>query len=203
MNKTSNDAQKPSNLENSSNNEKLLLRIFDRRDIIPERNDVLWKIESGVVRSATWSEDGTFITLGYWGVGDVVGFALSKITPYQLDCLTPTEVTIIPPQFWYKHINLLFSHIQQTEELLSIINYKGVHIRMCQFLIWLSDKFGRDVEKGKLIDIHLTHQDIAEVLNTTRVTITRLLMQLEAEGKLTRHKRQIIVTQSLLGLRDA
>lgn len=71
---------------------------------------------------------------------------------------------------------------------------------MCKFLIWLSDEFGRDIDKGKLIDIYLTHQEIAEVLNTTRVTITRLLMQLEAEGKLTRHKRQIIVAERLLGL---
>ncbi|BAZ09953.1 hypothetical protein NIES4071_17670 [Calothrix sp. NIES-4071] len=31
-----------------------------------------------------------------------------------------------------------------------------------------------------------------------RVTITRSLMQLEAEGKLIRHKRQIIVTDNLL-----
>lgn len=197
MNNISNNTQKPSSLNSSPNNENLLLRTFDRRDVIPQRNDVLWKIEHGVVRSATWNEDGTFITLGYWGVGDIVGFALSKITPYQLDCLTPTELTMIPPQFWHKHVNLFFSHIQQTEELLNIINYKGVYVRMCQFLVWLSEKFGRDIEKGKLIDIHLTHQDIAEILNTTRVTITRLLMQLEAEGKLTRHKRKIIVIDSL------
>ena len=197
MNNISNNTQKASSLNSPPNNENLLLRTFDRRDVIPQRNDVLWKIERGVVRSATWNEDGTFITLGYWGAGDIVGFALSKITPYQLDCLTPTELTMIPPQFWHKHVNLFFSHIQQTEELLSIINYKGVYVRMCQFLVWLSEKFGRDIEKGKLIDIHLTHQDIAEILNTTRVTITRLLMQLEAEGKLTRHKRKIIVIDSL------
>lgn len=41
MNKTSNETQKPSSLENLSDNEKLLLRTFNRQDIIPERNDVL------------------------------------------------------------------------------------------------------------------------------------------------------------------
>ena len=59
--------------------------------------------------------------------------------------------------------------------------------------MWLSEKFGRDVDKGKLIDLNVTHQDIAEVLNTTRVTVTRLLQQLEEEGTVLRHKRRIIL----------
>ncbi|EAW42615.1 helix-turn-helix domain-containing protein, partial [Nodularia spumigena] len=61
------------------------------------------------------------------------------------------------------------------------------------FLLWLSEKFGRDVEQGKLIDLNITHQEISEVLNTTRVTVTRLLQQFEEQGALLRYKRQIIL----------
>jgi CRP-like cAMP-binding protein len=64
------------------------------------------------------------------------------------------------------------------------------------FLLWLGDKFGRHLEQGKLIDLNLTHQDISEVLNTTRVTITRLLQKFEAQGKISRHKRSIILRLS-------
>lgn len=70
---------------------------------------------------------------------------------------------------------------------------KPISLRLWQFLVWLSEKFGRDVDKGKLIDLNVTHQDIAEVLNTTRVTVTRLLQQLESEGTVLRHKRRIIL----------
>ena len=36
-------------------------------------------------------------------------------------------------------------------------------------------------------------QEIAEVLNTTRVTVTRLLQQFEEEGKMFRYKRRIVL----------
>ncbi|MEH2254952.1 Crp/Fnr family transcriptional regulator [Nostoc sp.] len=168
-------------------------QIFNRREVIPPQNDVLWRIEYGAVRTLTWSEDGTFITLGYWGLGDLIGYPLSRVKPYQIECLTGVEISIVPPHLWHQDINALLSHIQQAEDLLSIVHRKPISLRLWQFLVWLSEKFGRDVAKGKLIDLNVTHQDIAEVLNTTRVTVTRLLQQLEEEGTVLRHKRRIIL----------
>lgn len=171
-------------------------RIFTRREVIPPRNDVLWRIERGAVRTLTWSEDGTFITLGYWGPGDLIGYPLSRIKPYQIECLTSVEVSVVPPHHWNQDVNALMTHIQQAEELLSIVHRKPISLRLWQFLVWLSEKFGRDVEKGKLIELNVTHQEMAEVLNTTRVTVTRLLQQFEDEGNLLRHKRRIILRLS-------
>jgi CRP-like cAMP-binding protein len=172
---------------------ELTQQLFTRREIMPFNHDVLWRIERGIVRTATWSEDGASITLGYWGVGDVIGYPLSKINPYQIECLTSVEVSILPPQIWSQEIKALFHHIQQTEQLLNLIHRKPISLRLWQFLLWLAQKFGRNLESGQLIDLHLTHQEIAEVLNTTRVTVTRLLQKFEAEGKLLRHKRNIIL----------
>lgn len=168
-------------------------RLFSRREMLPPRHDVLWRIEQGAVRTLTWSTEGTFITLGYWGSGDLIGSPLSKVKPYQIQCLTNVEVSIVPPHLWYQDVSALLSHIQQAEQLLSIVHCKPVSLRLWQFLLWLSTKFGRDVEQGKLIDVNATHQEIAEVLNTTRVTITRLLQQFEEEGTVIKRKRQIIL----------
>ncbi|MDZ8104085.1 MAG: Crp/Fnr family transcriptional regulator [Nostoc sp. DedQUE12a] len=167
--------------------------VFTRREVIPPRNDVLWRIEHGAVRTLTWGEDGTFITLGYWGLGDLIGYPLSRIQPYQIECLTGVEVSVVPAHLWHQDVDALLSHIQQAEDLLSIVHRKPIYLRLWQFLLWLSEKFGRDIDKGKLIDLNITHQDIAEVLNTTRVTITRLLQQFEEEGTILRHKRRIIL----------
>ncbi|MDZ8093395.1 MAG: Crp/Fnr family transcriptional regulator [Nostoc sp. DedQUE05] len=180
-------------LNGSALGEQLPQQIFIRREVIPPYNDIIWRIEYGAVRTLTWSEDGTFITLGYWGLGDLIGYPLSKVKPYQIECLTGVEVSIVPPHLWHQDTNALLSHIQQTEDLLSIVHQKPISLRLWQFLVWLSEKFGRDVDKGKLIDLNVTHQDIAEVLNTTRVTVTRLLQQLEEEGTVLRHKRRIIL----------
>lgn len=179
--------------QNPSLGSQLPQRLFTRREVIPARNDILWRIERGAVRTLTWSEDGTFITLGYWGPGDLIGYPLSRVKPYQIECLTSVEVTVVPPHLWHQDVNALLSHIQQAEELLSIVHRKPISLRLWQFLVWLSEKFGRDVEQGKLIDLNVTHQEMAEVLNTTRVTVTRLLQQFEEEQTIIRHKRRIIL----------
>ena len=168
-------------------------QIFTRREVIPLQNDVLWRIDHGAVRTLTWREDGTFITLGYWGLGDLIGYPLSRVKPYQIECLTGVEISIVAPYLWHQDINALLSHIQQAEDLLKIVHRKPISLRLWQFLVWLSEKFRRDVDQGKLINLNVTHQDIAEVLNTTRVTVTRLLQQLESEGTVLRHKRRIIL----------
>ncbi|MBD2386296.1 Crp/Fnr family transcriptional regulator [Cylindrospermum sp. FACHB-282] len=180
-------------LSTSALNGKLPQRLFSRREVIQPGDDILWRVERGVVRTLTWSEEGTFITLGYWGAGDLIGYPLSRINPYQIECLTSVEVTAVPPRLWGQEVNALLSHIQQAEELLSVVHRKPISLRLWQFLVWLGEKFGRDVEQGRLIDLHITHQEMAEVLNTTRVTITRLLHQFVEEGTLLRHKRSLIL----------
>lgn len=171
----------------------LAQRIFSRREMIPPREDILWKIDRGAVRTYTWSEQGTLIVLGYWGKGDIVGHSLSRVNPYQIECLTSVETSLLPVKFWDEAIEAMFSHIQQTEELLSIVHRKPVSLRLWQFLNWLGRKFGRNVDRGQLIDITITHQEIAEVINTTRVSVTRMLQQFEAEGIILRHQRQLII----------
>ena len=168
-------------------------RLFSRHDLIPPREDVLWRIERGAVRTVTWSEQGTLITLGYWGMGDLVGQPLSRVVPYQIECLTSVETSVVPPELWHQTIDSMLSHIQQSEELLSIIHRKPVSLRLWQFLVWLAEKFGRDVDQGRLIDLLVTHQEMAEVINTTRVSVTRMLQQFEEQGMLLRHQRRLIL----------
>ncbi|MEB3181580.1 MAG: Crp/Fnr family transcriptional regulator [Nostocaceae cyanobacterium] len=175
----------------------LTQRIFGRREVLPQSEEILWRIERGAVRTLTWSEEGNSITLGYWGKGDLVGYPLSTIKPYQIECLTIVEVTRVPAELWYQNTDALLKHIQQSEELLSIVHRKPISVRLWNFLLWLSNKFGRDVEQGRLIDLAVTHQEMAEVLNTTRVTVTRLLQQFEEESKLIRHKRRLILSMPI------
>jgi CRP-like cAMP-binding protein len=44
-----------------------------------------------------------------------------------------------------------------------------------------------------LIDLRLTHQDIAEIIGSTRVTVTRLLNAFEKQGIIQRMQRRFIV----------
>ena len=168
---------------------------FARRSVLPPSRDYLWQIDSGAVRTLTLLEDGTTVTLGIWGAGDVVGRVLSKAEPYQMECLTTVEVTRIPIDQWYLVNEVLIQHIQQYHEFLEILHHRSIDVSLLRLLNWLARKFGQQVEQGQLIDLHLTHQEISEIIGTTRVTVTRLLNDFEKQGMIERLSRKRIVLQ--------
>ncbi|MGK7874736.1 MAG: Crp/Fnr family transcriptional regulator [Xenococcaceae cyanobacterium] len=163
-----------------------MLRSFNRHDTIPLRTDSLWLLKGGVVKTQTWNEEGTAVTLGYWGSGDVVGKPLSQISPYEIKCVTRVEASCISLNHWNCHSDAILRYIQQTEELLYLVRSEPMRQRLLKILIWLARKFGREVEQGQLIELRLTHQELAEVTGTTRVTVTRLLNQFVQEGIISR-----------------
>lgn len=170
--------------------------LFRRGDFLPLQPDLLWRIESGYVRTLTWDEAGEVATLGVWGATDIVGQPLSQVENYHIECLTGVKVHNIP--FHSDDLQAaMVSHIQQMEELLNIVQCKRVPLRLLKLLNWLARRFGEEVDQGRLIDLHLTHQILAEILGATRVTITRLLNQYEQEGKLTRLRRHRILLHNV------
>jgi CRP-like cAMP-binding protein len=167
---------------------------FSRREHLPNKQNALWQIETGVVRTMTWLEDATIVTLGLWGPGNVVGKPLSKCDPYQIECLTKVEATLLSVDRGLNREVLLY-HLQQAEELTLIRAGKRVDSMLYQLLIWLAKKFGSEVEQGHLIDLGLTHQDIAELLGISRVTVTRTLGIFEQQGVIQRLSIHRIILQ--------
>lgn len=169
---------------------------FTRRSLLPSKKNALWQIKAGFVITYTYLEDGTTVALGLWGPGDLVGELLSTMKPYQIECLSKVEAKIVPVDDWNQLTNTLLDHIQKAEELMVIRSHKKVETMLIRLLAWLSKKFGSEVQTGRLIDMRLTHEDLAILINSTRVTITRILGQLEQEGLINRlSQHRIIVKQ--------
>ncbi|MBE9166479.1 Crp/Fnr family transcriptional regulator [Pleurocapsales cyanobacterium LEGE 06147] len=169
---------------------------FHARETIPLKQDAFWLIKKGVVKTFTWDVEGTATILGYWGDGDIIGQPLSRANPYQIQCLTQVKAAYIPLNQWSKLSAEICRYIQQTEELLCIVRSEKMYERLRRMLIWLGNKFGRQVVEGKLIELPLTHQELADVMGTTRVTVTRLINQLEQEGLISRPRRNSILVRS-------
>lgn len=172
--------------------ERQIQREFKRREYMPLDNGILWRIEIGVVRTFTLAEDGTIISLGFWGKGEVIGQPLALIQPYQIECLTKVKAIALKlDECWDLH-RVMLSHIHQMQELLRV-RHGQIQQRFLQFLGWLATKFGFRVQQGRIIPFRLTHQDVAEVLGTTRVTVTRLFQKLQQQGLISQGKHQILL----------
>ena len=64
----------------------------------------------------------------------------------------------------------------------------------------LAQDFGQVGPNGVRIKVRLTHHQLATIIGTTRVTVTRLLRDFKDEGWLSVHRRQLIVTPQTLGM---
>ncbi|MEB3337590.1 MAG: Crp/Fnr family transcriptional regulator [Leptolyngbyaceae bacterium] len=169
---------------------------FKRRENLPLPKNTLWRIESGAVRTYTLNEDGTLIVLGFWGVGGTVGQPLVGIHPYAVECLTDVEVRRLQSDECWNLNQVLWSHLQQNQEFLRIRSGQ-IHQRLQQLLTCLADQFGYKSEQGHRIQLRLTHQDIADALGTTRVTVTRLLSQFEQEGRIRWVEQHLFLIRNL------
>ena len=171
----------------------LIYRNFKRRSILPLNPETIWLIDSGVVRTLTWFEDGSCATLGLWGEGDLVGSALSASRAYEIECLTDVRAKVIPKAQWYLHTEAMILHIQKNEEFLKIVHCRQAEIAIMHLLNWLVKRFGSQVEQGELINLRLTHQEMAEMIGTTRVTMTRILNNFERQGLIQRQQHLLIL----------
>ncbi len=167
-------------------------RVYKRREMLPRRDNFIWKIESGVVRSLTWTEEGQVICSGLWADGDVIGSELTNLHPYEMECLTDVQLTEIPRSHWGDYVNEIIRHSQTNEFLLKISHCRAKDDALRQLLSWLTNRFGEDDRRGRIIGLQLTHQELAELIGSTRVTVTRIINDLEKLGFLSRRGRKLL-----------
>ncbi|WP_299486696.1 Crp/Fnr family transcriptional regulator [Acaryochloris sp. IP29b_bin.137] len=165
---------------------------FKPRQSIPQYSDCLWHIEKGLVRTFTWDEEGDLAILGLWGPGDCVGQPLANMTPFQIESLCEVDVQAVPVSS-SELGRMMRSQIRHMEKLFSINSYKRAPQRLLYFLDWLGSRFGQQIEQGRLLDVGLTHQLIAEMMGLNRITTTRLLNELARENKIKLFPKQRIL----------
>ncbi|MFM7580870.1 MAG: Crp/Fnr family transcriptional regulator, partial [Microcystaceae cyanobacterium] len=71
--------------------------------------------------------------------------------------------------------------LRQTERLLAIAGLKRVDERLMALLRLLAQEMGEPTAEGIRLSVRLTHQALANAISTTRVTITRLIGDLQTQ----------------------
>ena len=152
----------------------------------------------GVVQIGTLYDSGDEALLGIACPSMPFGLPVSYIRPYQASAMTDVDLmrlTMVEVEQSAVLAQSLFRQLtrrlQQTEAILAMVGYRRVEDRLRHLLLLLKEEIGLPVTSGTRLSIRLTHQQLANAIGTTRVTVTRLLSQLQEEGWLvvdgTRH----------------
>lgn len=86
------------------------------------------------------------------------------------------------PEIALKIMNYLLERLQNIESLVKDITTEDVKTRLLSMILKLADKEGIKSSDGIKLKLYLSREDIANLLGTTRETISRKLHELEDDG---------------------
>lgn len=155
----------------------------------------VWIVCEGVVQLGTLLASGTEIILGLMGAYTCFGLSLTQTRPLEAMALSDTKLLRLhcteldeSPRWLQYRFKMLKQRSQQTETLLIISHHPLVKDRLRHLILFLQEEFGQVTPHGIQITVKLTHQQLANMIGTTRVTVTRLMKEMRAEGLEIRHE---------------
>ncbi|MGE5190290.1 MAG: Crp/Fnr family transcriptional regulator [Gemmatimonadota bacterium] len=173
--------------------------------------DALFIVKAGFIKIAALSERGTETTLHILRPGDVFGepAVTEPVRPFSAVAVTDAVLSVLPrarllgllessPAFARNLVNLLSKRMGQVErEFAGLVN-AWAHHRLARELLHLAADLGVETRDGTLIPLPLTHEELSNLIGTTRETVTILLRKFEEMGIIRRRSRRIVVDRPRL-----
>ncbi|WP_082616356.1 Crp/Fnr family transcriptional regulator [Massilia sp. Root418] len=187
----------------------LRFRQHAKRDIVLQKGgegDGLLFLLSGQLQVIDVTEDGRAIGLRMLAPGDFFGEIAvingSKRTA-SVVAMTPVLVAFLPapaalhlfshsPSVANQMLRHLAAKIQRDSEFRSLLSINNTTRRIYTFLVQMkkTEPGGTDV-----VENLPTHQDIANMINTSRETVTRALLTLVQQGIIQKETHRIIIVK--------
>lgn len=171
---------------------------------IPLHPHDIWIVSRGVIQLRTVHFDGAEMTLGLIYPEMPFGLPLTQLDPYEAIALT--EVVLMrlsqieidqSPRLAQEILCQLNRRLKQTEALLSLSNQRFISDRLQTLLLLLKNELGQTTPEGVRIGVRFTHQQLANLVGTSRSTVTRLIAFLRKKGWLSiDQNRHLIIHDS-------
>lgn len=175
---------------------------YHKGEIIPLKPEVIWLVRSGLVKLTTFCASGEEVLVGLAGEKAPFGSSLTSLPLYQATALSDTQLWCIPlrdassVELMQHLLPQISQRLKQTESLLAIYGQARVADRLESLLELLKQEIGQPVADGTRLVVRLTHEDLASACCTTRVTITRMLNQLQKQNKLSVDKQRHLILKA-------
>lgn len=93
----------------------------------------------------------------------------------------------------FNMIKILSRKLLFAQQKIKDLTFNDVYSRMASQIIKLSMSYGKKTDKGILIDINLSRQELADMTGTTRETVSRVISRFKKEKSISEEKDSIII----------
>jgi len=181
---------------------KIRIEEFRKNEIVlreEDTNEYMYIILDGQVKVTQATEDGKEIilaihkTLEFFGEISLID---GKTAPATVQASEDSFIAFIAKKDFYalltsqskvleKLLQILCSRLRDSWRRIYLLNFKHASDRVRTLFLSLSLENGSKTPEGIVLNLRLTHQEIADMTGLTRESVTRVLDKLQKDGEIT------------------
>jgi CRP/FNR family transcriptional regulator len=188
---------------------KVTLKEFRKNEIIlyeEDTNEFMYIIIFGKVKVFQTTEDGKDSILAIHGSGEFFGeisLIDGETTPATVSATENSLIAVISKRDFNsllfsqekvlnKFLQLLCFRLRVSWKKIQMLNFNSASQRIKMLFLIQVEEYGKKTDEGIILNIKLTHQNIADMTGLTRETITRVLDKWKKDGEITVLKNRFI-----------
>lgn len=176
-----------------------------------DRFTALYAIRAGIVKIYSCANGGEEIIHGFYLPGDIIGMESMAFESHQYNAiaLDTTSVCGLPyhrltslgakiPNFNLQLLSLMSHEIVSTRKHAMLLTQKSAEQRLAEFLSSMSEKFQSRGYEHLQFRLNVLHREVANFLNLTPETISRILGRFHQARILTWKRKEVVIYQEAL-----
>ena len=190
--------------------EKVQLNEVRRRRVVYLPGDpgrAVYFINGGRIKISKVTRDGKELTLAYRGPGEIFGELVMIDGGPREEMAEAMENAIITevergdferlvqrePMVGYRLTRIVAERRREIENKIEMLIFKDVNAKLAELLLRLAVEFGVEEERGTLLALKITHQEMANLIGSTRETVSLTLSQFKRKGLIATDGRKVIL----------
>lgn len=174
-------------------------------------SNALFIVKSGKVRILSLSDRGTETIVHILKEGEIFGELLLSEEQRAFTAVAGTDalVTVLSkgsltellaaiPTISKNFIRLLSMRLAKVERDFGDFGHTWSYNRLAKVLLRLCEEHGKETPAGTVIPLRLTHEDLANLIGTTRETVTTQMIRFRRRGLVKRQDRFLVVNKPRL-----
>jgi CRP-like cAMP-binding protein len=167
----------------------------------------LFFVNGGRVKMSRVTRDGKELTLAYRGPGEIFGeVCLVDGGPRaeMAEAMENALITEVPreefeklleryPLIGTRLVKTLCIRRRELENTMEKLVFQDVNAKLGELLLQLGDDYGVDDARGTLVAVKITHQELANLIGSTRETVSLTLSQFKRKKLIATEGRKIIL----------
>ena len=191
--------------------ETVELREVRRRQVIYLPGDPgasVFFVNGGRVKISKVTRDGKELTLAYRGPGEIFGeLCMLEGGPREemaeamenamITELTRDEFEKLVQQngmLGYRLTKAMLQRRREVENKVEQLLFKDVNAKLAELLLRLGNEYGVQSGRGTLVALKITHQEMANLIGSTRETVSLTLSMFKKKGLIQTDGRKVIIS---------